>query len=199
MQFAEWNPSGSRFACWCSSPAAIHVFECETYTPSTMVPFTGFGQLTGGLVYGLRDLLHMSLAQTEVETEAVSLCRLHAHARDDVSPPDPFPCNMSTLRAGTFLNTQPALPTALPAISPDGAFVAVVDRAVLHVLHSGSRESVFSHPLELPPDVDSHGRNNVVCYTAQLIWVPGRNIVMVVTAFEARAQAFLYHLHFFHF
>lgn len=183
VQHVEWAPAGDRLACWASQPPGIHVFDAGRWDALAVVPFVGFLQLTRGLMYGLRDMVHVSLAVDAVSEEAVTLLRARDIESSSSVMRHALPFLLPHTTSDLHVNNQPMFQEVLPVFNPDSTFLALVDRAFrLHVIHCSSRTEVFQRQISLPRTTASESdRSDSV---AQLQWVHGGNALLVVSQVE---------------
>lgn len=184
VEWADWSPTGNQLVCWCSEPPALNVFDTAHWGQVASVDFQGFTQLTQGLIYGLRYLMHVSLASSLSEQEAVSLCRLSRVGEEIVfSGPDALPFFLPHATSAVHSNQQPAFQGTLPSFSLDGSFLAVIDRSFkLHVITCKSGAVVFQRQVHLPPSSAlPQDRTDTL---AQLSWVNSGTAILVVLTIE---------------
>ena len=140
-----------------------------------------FTHITRGLVYGLHDIVHISWAAELTAPEALGMCRLLEN--DVICPPDMLPFQFLHATSDVFRNQQPVFQENLPALSPDGSFLAVVDRHfMVRVIRCSTRSVVWQGRVMLPPtNAPPEDRTESV---AQLAWVNGGGALMVMTVID---------------
>lgn len=176
----EWSPCGERLACWCSDPPAVHLFTRQGWTCLAVIPFDGFAQSTRGLVHGIQHIVHVSWAGSLEEEESLSFCKLPLPGTQH---PGATPEHINFKLVHSTSEVPEGEPDTLPALSPDGAFLALVDRSfMLHVVQCSTRVVVLQKAVRLPPvDVPADERTDVV---KQLYWLRNGRALLVVLAVE---------------
>lgn len=182
VQRVEWSRCGARLACWCSEPPAVHVFERQGWTRAAVIPFDGFAQSTRGLLYGIHDIVHVSWAGSLEDQEGVSFCGLTLPGFQALGvQAGPERMDFQLVHATSEMPAGQS--DVLPAISPDGAFLAVVDRTFkLRVVRCSTREVVLQKALHLPrAEAPSEEHTQVI---TQLFWLRTGSALLAVLGVE---------------